>query len=129
MDLRRGINLAVDHVVTVLKSRAKMISTTEEIAQVGGRDWGAGSCTGVVRRWQACRAVLWVGAWAVARGTAGVWRAQTAVLQGCGVHPGDGACIGLRCECAQPVSWRQARAGQGSRSACMCVAQRCTPTV
>lgn len=36
MDLRRGINLAVDHVVTVLKSRAKMISTTEEIAQVGG---------------------------------------------------------------------------------------------
>lgn len=42
MDLRRGINLAVDHVVTVLKSRAKMISTTEEIAQVGlltGR-WG-----------------------------------------------------------------------------------------
>ncbi|GLC33441.1 Mitochondrial chaperonin 60 [Pleodorina starrii] len=35
MDLRRGINLAVDHVVSVLKSRAKMISTTEEIAQVG----------------------------------------------------------------------------------------------
>ncbi|GIL83082.1 hypothetical protein Vretimale_11474 [Volvox reticuliferus] len=35
MDLRRGINMAVDHVVTVLKSRAKMISTTEEIAQVG----------------------------------------------------------------------------------------------
>jgi chaperonin GroEL len=33
MDLRRGINLAVDHVLTVLKSRAKMISTTEEIAQ------------------------------------------------------------------------------------------------
>ncbi|GFR49009.1 hypothetical protein Agub_g11030 [Astrephomene gubernaculifera] len=35
MDLRRGINMAVDHVVSVLKSRAKMISTTEEIAQVG----------------------------------------------------------------------------------------------
>eukprot|EP00195_Chlamydomonas_chlamydogama_P015198 CAMPEP_0202889864 /NCGR_PEP_ID=MMETSP1392-20130828/417_1 /ASSEMBLY_ACC=CAM_ASM_000868 /TAXON_ID=225041 /ORGANISM="Chlamydomonas chlamydogama, Strain SAG 11-48b" /LENGTH=570 /DNA_ID=CAMNT_0049573293 /DNA_START=61 /DNA_END=1773 /DNA_ORIENTATION=+ len=35
MDLRRGINLAVDHVVNVLKSRAKKISTTEEIAQVG----------------------------------------------------------------------------------------------
>ncbi|KAG1672436.1 hypothetical protein FOA52_013222 [Chlamydomonas sp. UWO 241] len=35
MDLRRGINLAVEHVVGVLKSRAKPISTTEEIAQVG----------------------------------------------------------------------------------------------
>eukprot|EP00201_Polytomella_parva_P023020 CAMPEP_0175048276 /NCGR_PEP_ID=MMETSP0052_2-20121109/6098_1 /TAXON_ID=51329 ORGANISM="Polytomella parva, Strain SAG 63-3" /NCGR_SAMPLE_ID=MMETSP0052_2 /ASSEMBLY_ACC=CAM_ASM_000194 /LENGTH=576 /DNA_ID=CAMNT_0016312319 /DNA_START=50 /DNA_END=1780 /DNA_ORIENTATION=- len=35
MDVRRGINLAVDHVVKVLKSRAKKISTTEEIAQVG----------------------------------------------------------------------------------------------
>ncbi|EFN56250.1 hypothetical protein CHLNCDRAFT_51922 [Chlorella variabilis] len=35
MDLRRGINLAVDHVVAELKARAKMISTTEEIAQVG----------------------------------------------------------------------------------------------
>ncbi len=35
MDLRRGISMAVDHVVGVLKSRAKMISTTEEIAQVG----------------------------------------------------------------------------------------------
>ncbi|WIA33427.1 hypothetical protein OEZ86_006559 [Tetradesmus obliquus] len=35
MDLRRGINLAVDNVLQVLKSRAKMISTTEEIAQVG----------------------------------------------------------------------------------------------
>ncbi|KAI7835624.1 hypothetical protein COHA_010481 [Chlorella ohadii] len=35
MDLRRGINLAVDHVVGELKARAKMISTTEEIAQVG----------------------------------------------------------------------------------------------
>lgn len=34
MDLRRGINLAVDSVVSYLKSRAKMISTTEEIAQV-----------------------------------------------------------------------------------------------
>jgi chaperonin GroEL len=41
MDLRRGINLAVDHVVSVLKSRAKMISTTEEIAQVR-RTWAAG---------------------------------------------------------------------------------------
>ncbi|KAI8474825.1 MAG: chaperonin Cpn60/TCP-1 family [Monoraphidium minutum] len=35
MDLRRGINMAVEHVLSVLKSRAKMISTTEEIAQVG----------------------------------------------------------------------------------------------
>jgi chaperonin GroEL len=35
MDLRRGINVAVDHVVQTLKKRAKMISTTEEIAQVG----------------------------------------------------------------------------------------------
>ena len=34
MDLRRGINIAVDHVLQDLKSRAKMISTTEEIAQV-----------------------------------------------------------------------------------------------
>ncbi|KAG2327807.1 hypothetical protein Bca4012_036827 [Brassica carinata] len=35
MDLRRGIKLAVDTVVTNLKSRARMISTSEEIAQVG----------------------------------------------------------------------------------------------
>ncbi|KAL6768708.1 CPN60C [Auxenochlorella protothecoides x Auxenochlorella symbiontica] len=35
MDLRRGINLAVDHVVSELKRRARQISTTEEIAQVG----------------------------------------------------------------------------------------------
>lgn len=35
MDLRRGINMAVDHVVAELKRRAKMISTQEEIAQVG----------------------------------------------------------------------------------------------
>ncbi|GAQ86498.1 mitochondrial (or chloroplast) chaperonin-60 [Klebsormidium nitens] len=35
MDLRRGIQAAVDHVVQHLKSRAKMISTSEEIAQVG----------------------------------------------------------------------------------------------
>mmetsp|Transcript_18198 Transcript_18198/g.58855 ORF Transcript_18198/g.58855 Transcript_18198/m.58855 type:complete len:99 (+) Transcript_18198:120-416(+) len=35
MDLRRGINLAVDKIVAHLKTRAKMISTTEEIAQVG----------------------------------------------------------------------------------------------
>ncbi len=34
MDLRRGINVAVEAVVRDLKSRAKMISTTEEIAQV-----------------------------------------------------------------------------------------------
>ncbi|WVY96017.1 hypothetical protein V8G54_028168 [Vigna mungo] len=33
MDLRRGINMAVDAVVTNLKSRARMISTSEEIAQ------------------------------------------------------------------------------------------------
>lgn len=34
MDLRRGINAAVDAVVAHLKSQAKMISTSEEIAQV-----------------------------------------------------------------------------------------------
>lgn len=34
MDLRRGINMAVEAVVDHLKSRAKMISTSEEIAQV-----------------------------------------------------------------------------------------------
>ena len=38
MDLRRGINMAVERVVEELKGRAKMISTTEEIAQV--RLWG-----------------------------------------------------------------------------------------
>ncbi|KAG6722135.1 hypothetical protein I3843_03G148500 [Carya illinoinensis] len=35
MDLRRGISMAVDAVVTDLKSRARMIKTSEEIAQVG----------------------------------------------------------------------------------------------
>ncbi|KAI8545794.1 hypothetical protein RHMOL_Rhmol07G0065800 [Rhododendron molle] len=35
MDLRRGISMAVDTVVATLKSRARMISTSEEIAQVG----------------------------------------------------------------------------------------------
>jgi len=35
MDLRRGISMAVDAVVTNLKSKARMISTSEEIAQVG----------------------------------------------------------------------------------------------
>ncbi|CEF99267.1 Chaperonin Cpn60 [Ostreococcus tauri] len=35
MDLRRGINAAVEHVVKELKKNVKMISTTEEIAQVG----------------------------------------------------------------------------------------------
>ncbi|CAH9115877.1 unnamed protein product [Cuscuta epithymum] len=35
MDLRRGITMAVDAVVTNLKSRTRMISTSEEIAQVG----------------------------------------------------------------------------------------------
>lgn len=34
MDLRRGINLAVDAVLTDLKARTKMISTKEEITQV-----------------------------------------------------------------------------------------------
>ncbi|CAA0839962.1 Chaperonin CPN60- mitochondrial [Striga hermonthica] len=34
MDLRRGITMAVDAVVTNLKSRARMISTSEEIALV-----------------------------------------------------------------------------------------------
>ncbi|KAL5579490.1 hypothetical protein UlMin_011932 [Ulmus minor] len=35
MDLRKGINMAVDAVVTELKSKALMISTPEEITQVG----------------------------------------------------------------------------------------------
>ncbi|XVF81119.1 hypothetical protein PTKIN_Ptkin15bG0130700 [Pterospermum kingtungense] len=35
MDLRRGITMAVDAVVTNLKGRVRMISTSEEIAQVG----------------------------------------------------------------------------------------------
>ncbi|KAJ9555645.1 hypothetical protein OSB04_010259 [Centaurea solstitialis] len=35
MDLRRGISMAVDSVVANLKSRARMISTSEEITQVG----------------------------------------------------------------------------------------------
>lgn len=35
VDLRHGISMAVDSVVTNLKSRARMISTSEEIAQVG----------------------------------------------------------------------------------------------
>lgn len=35
MDLRRGITMAINAVVTHLKSRARMISTSEEIAQVG----------------------------------------------------------------------------------------------
>ena len=35
IDLRRGITMAVDAVVINLKSRARMISTSEEIAQVG----------------------------------------------------------------------------------------------
>ncbi|CAD6209517.1 unnamed protein product [Miscanthus lutarioriparius] len=35
MDLSRGISMAVDSVVTNLKNMAKMISTSEEIAQVG----------------------------------------------------------------------------------------------
>lgn len=48
MDLRRGINHAVDTVVATLKSRAKGISTTEEIAQVRG--WGG--CTCGARRMQ-----------------------------------------------------------------------------
>jgi len=34
VDLRRGISMAVDSVVTNLKNMAKMISTSEEIAQV-----------------------------------------------------------------------------------------------
>lgn len=34
MDLRRGITMAVDDVVTNLKGMARMISTSEEIAQV-----------------------------------------------------------------------------------------------
>lgn len=36
MDLRRGINMAVEAVIANLKSRALMISTPEEITQVTG---------------------------------------------------------------------------------------------
>lgn len=36
MDLRSGIKMAVDAVITDLKSRALMISTPEEISQVNG---------------------------------------------------------------------------------------------
>jgi chaperonin GroEL len=35
MDLRRGIDLAVDAVITDIKSRSKKVSTNDEIAQVG----------------------------------------------------------------------------------------------
>src|SRR5207302_9858248 len=35
MDLKRGIDLAVESVVADLKSRSKKVSTNEEIAQVG----------------------------------------------------------------------------------------------
>lgn len=35
MDLRKGIKLASDHVVTVLSDISKPISTKEEVAQVG----------------------------------------------------------------------------------------------
>lgn len=38
MDLRRGITMAIDSVVSTLKSRARMISTSEEIAQVCTND-------------------------------------------------------------------------------------------
>lgn len=41
MDLRRGITLAVDAVVAHLKSQAKMISTSEEIAQVSSSNPGS----------------------------------------------------------------------------------------
>lgn len=51
MDLRRGINSAVEKVLSYLKKHAKMISTTEEIAQVrrlppssGTACKGLGSC-------------------------------------------------------------------------------------
>lgn len=43
MDLRSGINMAVDAVITDLKSRAVMISTPEEITQVKG-SWRRKSC-------------------------------------------------------------------------------------
>lgn len=43
MDLRRGISMAVDSVVTNLKSRARMISTSEEIAQVCSYFWSGPS--------------------------------------------------------------------------------------
>lgn len=34
MDLRSGINMAVDAVISDLKEKAQMISTSEEITQV-----------------------------------------------------------------------------------------------
>ncbi len=34
-EMRKGVQAGVDHVVQALKDRAKMISTPEEIAQVG----------------------------------------------------------------------------------------------
>lgn len=43
MDLRNGINMAVDAVITDLKSGALMISTPEEITQV------ARSCNAVLK--------------------------------------------------------------------------------
>lgn len=49
MDLRRGISLAVDHVVADLKKRAKPISTTEEIAQAGLL---CACCIGSCLHWQ-----------------------------------------------------------------------------
>ena len=40
-DMRKGVQLGVDHVVARLKERAKMISTPEEIAQVPAEPPGA----------------------------------------------------------------------------------------
>lgn len=34
-EMRKGVQMGVEHVIAELKGRAKMISTTEEIAQVG----------------------------------------------------------------------------------------------
>lgn len=36
-EMRKGVQMGVDHVVAQLKARAKMISTPEEIAQVSTR--------------------------------------------------------------------------------------------
>lgn len=37
-EMRKGVQMGVDHVIMDLKKRAKMISTTEEIAQVNSQD-------------------------------------------------------------------------------------------
>lgn len=75
MDLRRGINTAVEHVIATLKSRAKMISTTEEIAQVGTISANGEREIGDL----IAKAMEKVGA-AAAGALSGLWRSQTLLL-------------------------------------------------